>query len=239
MATLAEAFGSTAEEAAAIETAYSVLSHADAHAEVTAGAIADVAAAFDVLGLEAAVSPQWTGGNSYVLASVGTTPGGVPTLSLLERGSYFPGAEIVDVGGVTIDISEVFEAPAAESSDPEGGSMPRLAGISGCTALPDSGGWVRRAGCRLYSNGGAASATMWFDYSVKSGGGRMDGTPYSGGQQCLLGLAQDVDVRVVRRLNSGSVAAQSRHSFRCVYPTQDVGAWHAAFAYGSAWSAHN
>lgn len=184
-----------------------------------------------------AIAETSSGGNGYVSVSVGETASGVPTITILETGPYFEGAEIVEVDGVAIDISEVFATPVSFSN----GNGIQASSISGCTALPDSAGWKRRVNCRLYSNGGVASATMVFDYSVKSGGGRIDGTPYAHDQQCVLGSDRNVRVFVPRRINSGSVPAQARHQFDCYWGggTYSRQAWHAAYAYGSVWGEHN
>lgn len=241
MADLAIAFGAEADEVVRLESLYQALASEEAGVATLA---------LQELTLGEAVEPRWTGSNAYVHIGVGRSDGGALTITILETGSYFEGAEVVDVGGVRIDISDVFEPPSAsvhvrqsmyEGLTAAGAPVQPFANtISGCTALPNSGGWVRRTNCRLYSNGGAASATMFFDYSVRSGGGRIDGTPYSGGRQCVLGAVTNPSVSVIRRLNSGTTPAQARQSFDCLYAGHiTTHAWHAAFAYGSVWGEHN
>lgn len=152
---------------------------------------------------------------------------------------------VVDIGGVRVDFFPLLHAVTAElvanASPAERSSMPDVTarGVSGCTALPNSGGWVRRADCTVYGSRTppTSSASILVSYSVKSGGGRIDGTPSQLATRCAVGAPANKSLTIIRRLNSGSVPARVDYTFDCVRGGGSLGtpARLSFYAYGSAW----
>lgn len=111
--------------------------------------------------------------------------------------------------------------------------------VSGCRTLPNQNGWVRRADCLVYdSTRGVAVISGQFtaDYSVKSGGGRVD-LVYGAHAQCgTVGPVTSQNLEIVRPQNVGTVPARAMHEFKCGVGGLGWYARHDLLAYGSAWS---
>lgn len=112
--------------------------------------------------------------------------------------------------------------------------------LTGCKALPSSGGWIRRAECKADAVYGTYTLEFNVDYSVKSGGGRIDNTynelcdviPPFGVSNCTLSTS--------RKQSSGSVPAAARLSATFTPPVGGtITAWVQLHVYGSAWVTNN
>lgn len=149
---------------------------------------------------------------------------------VLDRVDY-----LVEGPGLRIDVREAMEA------------LPRTgmstSGVSGCDALPNLNGWIRRADCTVYDSMTPPIISGWFqvNYSVKSGAGRIDGNPWGEGMWCIDGYPTGEDIRVVRRLSSGSTPAQVYHDAYCDVSIPYVPSyyiWHKLKVRTSAWTEH-
>lgn len=155
---------------------------------------------------------------------------------------------IIQFESATIDFVQVSEALNLQNSQfvVSGGSAATVPADAspldvptGCTALPNSGGWIRRADCYVYDsvhapplNGVAASA--YFDYSVKSASGRMDSIRRND-SHCAGGFSSS-QAYVDRQYNSGSLPARGLHEVDCNWGVFSSTHIQQVLVLGTAWS---
>lgn len=127
----------------------------------------------------------------------------------------------------SIKVTQV-ETPTS-AIEPAPGTVGPMA-VTGCRALSNSAGWIRRADCRVR----VSYAVIWMeftaDYSVKSGAGRVDAV-----RQASMGVTfgdyKGLKLSITRKLNSGSAPATAR-----ITATSWVGPIEQANVYkGTAW----
>jgi len=112
--------------------------------------------------------------------------------------------------------------------------------LTGCKALPSSGGWTRRAECKADAVYGTYAVSFNVDYSVKSGGGRIDNTYNAACEVIPPYSVSNCSLSTSRKLNSGSVPAAARLSATFTAPIGGaVNAWVQLHVYGSAWVTNN
>lgn len=112
--------------------------------------------------------------------------------------------------------------------------------VSGCQAIPNSGGWIRRTNCAIKWD----SATMGFgfvgNYSVKSGAGRVDGAWARDGwyYNRLPGRVVDShNLRIGRTVSTSSHYAWARLYYRTIFGGISTTRYLEFRVKGSAWSA--
>lgn len=157
---------------------------------------------------------------------------GVYRTSVTQTGPVEGDSEYVHLSdGRTLDLSEIIPHAEGSSSHPQR--------VSGCRALSDQNGWIRRADCYVYDSFPLIPfVSGWFyaDYSVKTGYGRVD-TVYGKGAQCFGGGGvTDHALYIARKLSSGTVPARAVHSWRCEVLGVSGPARHDLLVRTSAWS---
>lgn len=110
--------------------------------------------------------------------------------------------------------------------------------LSGCVAIPSSGGWTRRANCYTDADYGTYKLSFMVDYSVKSGGGRIDKAFNKSCEVLPTFNYKSCDLVVNRKTNSGAAAAQARLTgvIKNNILGTEINVWLQVEAYGSAWS---
>lgn len=112
--------------------------------------------------------------------------------------------------------------------------------LAGCQSVPNLNGWVRRANCTADANYGVYKLKFTTDYSVKSGGGRID-RAFGASCDVVPPVSQKgCSLSINRKLNSGSVPATARLTAQ--FGGQwggSITAWVQVEAYGSAWVTNN
>lgn len=194
----------------------------------------DLSDRLDTLGIaedvQAELVAKWESGQAWD-SMVGAEP---ISTSTSEDGGWVVTRSVYADGSVS-QVS--LETPKASSG---AGIGLRAKPLNGCKSLPNSGGWVRRADCTADAKYGVYDLYFNVDYSVKSGGGRIDKAynercpvvPPSSATSCVL--------KKNRPVNSGSVPAQARLSANISTPLGgSIPVWLQVEAYGSAWVTNN
>lgn len=178
-----------------------------------------------------------TATSSDLSAEIAVFDDGTLRLSLMQTREIASGAEpILDFDSARVDFSEITDYLAVGLADSE----PTITGISGCDSLPSANGWTRRADCFMYdsSTPPLISGSAYLDYSVRSGGGRIDGITHNDAN-CGPTVAASGSANIHRRLNVGSTPARGINTINCSFPTGGQTFTQNAWAYGSAWTTHN
>lgn len=200
------------------------------------------------LAVESMMPASWTEGpvrvelaeSAAFSARVGVYSDGTLSLSLVQTGPLDDAADaVLEFDSTTVDFNELLTQQGV-TSGPTGDLSP-LGTISGCQALPDSGGWKRRVDCLAYDSLGTGPAfvsiSSKFDYAVKSGGGRITAIAPND-EQCALGSAS-VSAYIYRGTNVGSTPALGINHLTCTWNPgfpSSKGFNHNIYAYGSVWS---
>lgn len=144
-------------------------------------------------------------------------------------------------GGLQLDISEATSDDSyADLGGFASGGMVEPMRVSGCQALSNKDGWIRRANCKVFDqNAGPTivSGTFYADYSVKTGRGRIDKV-FANREQCGTGGGDSPSLYINRKYDDGAVPAQAIHSWRCKAVGLPVyrNVRHDLLVDGSAWS---
>lgn len=189
--------------------------------------LVDLGVAEDV---RAALVSKWESGQAWD-SMTGVEP---ISTSTTEEGEWVVTRSVYPDGSV----SQVSLETPKESSGAEIGL--RAKPLNGCKSLPNSGGWVRRADCTADAKYGVYDLYFNVDYSVKSGGGRID-KAYNG--RCPVvppASTTNCTLKTNRPVNNGSVPAQARLSATITTPVGgSIPVWLQVEAYGSAWVTNN
>lgn len=149
-----------------------------------------------------------------------------------------PRDAVLQFDSATIDFGEISDALARPNQGSQGtGGLTPMAAPSGCDSLPNSGGWIRRADCFVYDSVNflrGVSASAYFDYSVKSGAGRIDRISANDAQCTVAPVTHSA--YIYRQDNVGSTPAQGIHKVDCNWGYTHTTHNQRVFAYGSAWS---
>jgi len=230
-----EAFGASNGDArSSIDYATSFMSSADDPGAYGADSLPAAALDTDPISIE-------HGKSRSLSASISIYEDGSLDLSLVQTDVIEQQADSVVVfESATVDFSQVSDALVHDDAALDGDDVSVQATPTGCAALPNQGGWIRRANCYVYDSTNIApvvSASFYFDYSVKSASGRID-RMYGAQRYCLAGSATGT-LSIIRKQNSGTAPARGDNTVICKVGGVSVDNLQQLLVLGTAWSTHN
>ncbi|UFU04258.1 hypothetical protein LQF12_06665 [Ruania suaedae] len=182
--------------------------------------------------------------NGALVAAVSVYADGSLGLSLVQSGPIDdPSDTIVEFDSASVDFSEIADnLSEARDEMAASGDISIQSTPSGCNSLPSQNGWIRRADCFIYDSmtPPVVSGSFYFDYSVKSGAGRVDQVyPSTAQQWCGPSTPTNSSLTINRSVSSGSAPARADHRFNCDLGPTSVPQLQTIWVLTSAWSTHN